>query len=198
MMSPMKKLLAIIVLSLCFMTLSQADDIRDFQIEGISIGDSVLDHSKIKNFQKFIPYKSKKYQGGFKKINSDIYDSLQFFYIKKDKNKTLENISGKKYFPNNIKECLKKKKKIENEVSKLFPNLKKKIVEKAHGADPSKKSMIYALNFNFPEGHIIQVSCTDWEKYKDRNGKMRNDKDELKVQLNTSSYVNFVRYEAWK
>ena len=84
------------------MSLSQADDIRDFQIEGISIGDSVLDHSKIKNFQKFIPYKSKKYQGGFKKINSDIYDSLQFFYIKKDKNKTLENISGKKYFPNNI------------------------------------------------------------------------------------------------
>ena len=105
------------------MSLSQADDIRDFQIEGISIGDSVLDHSKIKNFQKFIPYKSKKYQGGFKKINSDIYDSLQFFYIKKDKNKNLENISGNKYFPNNIKECLKKKKKIENEVSKLFPNL---------------------------------------------------------------------------
>ena len=25
-----------------------------------------------------------------------------------------------------------------------------------------------------------------------------NDKDELKVQLNSSSYVNFVRYEAWK
>jgi len=27
---------------------------------------------------------------------------------------------------------------------------------------------------------------------------MRNDKDELKVQLSTSSYVNFVRHEAWK
>ena len=40
----MKKLLAIITLSLCFMLPSQADDIKDFQIEGISIGDSLLDY----------------------------------------------------------------------------------------------------------------------------------------------------------
>ena len=125
----MKKLLAIIILSLCFMLPSQADDISDFQIEGMSIGDSALDHSKLKNYQKFIPYINKKYQGGYKKINSDIYDALQFTYIRKDKKKILENITGKKYFPNSIKECLKEKKKIENEVSKLFPNLKKQIVE---------------------------------------------------------------------
>ena len=41
----MKKFLNIIVLSLCLITPSQADDIRDFQIEGISIGD----RSGIKN-----------------------------------------------------------------------------------------------------------------------------------------------------
>ena len=38
----MKKFLAIFIL--CFTTSSQADDIRDFQIEGISIGDSALDY----------------------------------------------------------------------------------------------------------------------------------------------------------
>ena len=32
------------VLCLCFATTSQADDIRDFQIEGISVGDSLLDY----------------------------------------------------------------------------------------------------------------------------------------------------------
>ena len=51
----MKKLLAIIVLSLCFITSSQADDIRDFQIEGMSIGDSALDFfskERIKNKNK--------------------------------------------------------------------------------------------------------------------------------------------------
>ena len=38
----MKKLLAIVVLGLFLITPSQADDIRDFQIEGMSVGDSLL------------------------------------------------------------------------------------------------------------------------------------------------------------
>ena len=38
----MKKFLAIIILNLCFIIPSQADDIKDFEIEGISVGDSLL------------------------------------------------------------------------------------------------------------------------------------------------------------
>ena len=38
----MKKLLAIIVLGLCFIASSKADDIRDFQVEGITVGESLL------------------------------------------------------------------------------------------------------------------------------------------------------------
>ena len=40
----MKKLLAIAVLGLFLITPSRTDDIRDFQIEGMSIGDSLLDY----------------------------------------------------------------------------------------------------------------------------------------------------------
>ena len=39
----MKKLLRILVLSLLLTLSARADDIRDFQIEGMSIGDSALD-----------------------------------------------------------------------------------------------------------------------------------------------------------
>ena len=38
----MMRLLLIIFLTLSFQTLTKADDIRDFQIEGMSIGDSAL------------------------------------------------------------------------------------------------------------------------------------------------------------
>ena len=38
----MKRLLLILILTLSFQTLAKADDIRDFEIEGISIGDSAL------------------------------------------------------------------------------------------------------------------------------------------------------------
>ena len=40
----MKKLLGILVMGLFLITPSQADDIRDFEIEGISVGQSLLDY----------------------------------------------------------------------------------------------------------------------------------------------------------
>lgn len=51
----MKKLLAIMVLGLLLITPSQANDIRDFQIEGMSLGDSLLNYfskSEIKKGKK--------------------------------------------------------------------------------------------------------------------------------------------------
>ena len=51
----MKKLLGIIVLGLLLSFNANADDIKDFQIEGISIRDSALDY-----FDKRILNKSKK------------------------------------------------------------------------------------------------------------------------------------------
>ena len=38
----MKRLLIILILTLSFQTLTKADDIRDFEIEGMSIGDSLF------------------------------------------------------------------------------------------------------------------------------------------------------------
>ena len=48
----MKKLLGILVLGLFLITPSQADDIRDFQIEGISVGDSLLDYFSLSEINK--------------------------------------------------------------------------------------------------------------------------------------------------
>ena len=42
----MKKLFIIIIIFISFQSLSKADDISDFQIEGISVGDSLLKHAK--------------------------------------------------------------------------------------------------------------------------------------------------------
>ena len=57
----MKKLLVIIALGLFLATPLKADDIQDFQIEGMSIGDSALDffneNQIIKNSKNY--YKNK-------------------------------------------------------------------------------------------------------------------------------------------
>ena len=43
----MKKLFIIFIFFISFQTLSKADDIRDFEIEGMSVGDSLLDYMSI-------------------------------------------------------------------------------------------------------------------------------------------------------
>jgi len=40
----MKRLLLILILTFSYQTLTKADDISDFEIEGMSIGDSALDY----------------------------------------------------------------------------------------------------------------------------------------------------------
>ena len=50
----MKNFLSIIVLSLYFIAPTQADDIKDFQIEGISIGDSALNYFSEEEIKKNI------------------------------------------------------------------------------------------------------------------------------------------------
>ena len=65
-LSEMKRLLTILILIFSLQTPSQADDIRDFQIEGMSVGDSLLDHFSEEEINKkniFYYPKSKKFAG---------------------------------------------------------------------------------------------------------------------------------------
>ena len=48
----MKKLLGIVVLGLLWCNISLTDDIGDFQIEGISVGDSLLDYLSIAQIEQ--------------------------------------------------------------------------------------------------------------------------------------------------
>ena len=81
----MKKLLLILILTFNFQSSTIADDIRDFEIEGISIGDSLLDHfskDQIINNDLKANYKNKSIEGLlFQNIDFIVnYDAMQFVY----------------------------------------------------------------------------------------------------------------------
>ena len=84
----MKRLLLILILTLNFQTLTKADDIRDFQIEGMSIGDSLLDYFSKKEIDNFIdPYKdiipNRKVKTFLTKDNLKQYDILELWIMSK-------------------------------------------------------------------------------------------------------------------
>jgi len=108
----MKRLFLILILTLSFQSLTKADDIRDFEIEGISIGDSLLDHfskDQIVNNNLKANYKNKSIEGLlFQNIDFIVnYDAMQFVY--KVKNMEIINITALTKTGSDINLCKKKK-----------------------------------------------------------------------------------------
>ena len=115
-----KRFLIILILIFNLSNFSFADDIRDFQIEGMSIGDSLLDYfseSKIKNLPRDYYPGSKKYemievQGKYKD-----YDVVAFHVKDKDKKYLIASIKGVIFYDKNLKKCKKKMNEVENFIS---------------------------------------------------------------------------------
>ena len=119
-------------LFLIFFTLqtpSWADDIRDFEIEGMSVGDSLLDYYSSEEIELRVSriisnYKSDKFirssfPSGFGSKEFKIYDFIGVHFKKKDSTYKLHVLSG--YFLiHNKSECIKKHDEIIKDLSKII------------------------------------------------------------------------------
>ena len=111
-----------------FQTPSQADDIRDFQIEGISLYDSALDYFSEKQIKNNLQnwYKNKKFSTTslMDLPQFEIYDELQISFKTGDKKYKIVNIDGVQ--PKNINNCYKELDQVDKELSEMFKNTKKR------------------------------------------------------------------------
>ena len=107
----MRKLLLILILTSSFNTGIKADDVKDFQIEGMSIGDSLLNFFSEKEIKEniFEDYPaSDKYKRFFswKHKSFEVYDGVQVNFKKGDKKYVIKSLTGEiKYKNGNIDEC---------------------------------------------------------------------------------------------
>ena len=180
----MRIFIAVLILIFNIQSLSKADDIRDFQIEGMSVGDSLLDYfseEKLKNSivdwyddlekEKYIPFA----------LNSERFKDFDFvdvFTKYGDKSYKIDTVAGVIYFSSdkkikNINDCYNEQIKIANELHLLFKNAKKKgpIKKKFLAADPTGKSTyndIYLLlgyQDYFKDRYEVIISCYDWSDH---------------------------------
>ena len=181
-------------------TPSLADDIRDFQIEGMSVGDSLLEHFSNKiiieasnsgfyypKSDKFITIKI------YQKIGK--YDFFQFAIKLKDKNYVIYSLEGSKIYQHNIKRCINEQKKILLQLKSFFPNAKTTTDNSPHTYDKSGKSFTYETYYDLKDGGSIGVLCYDWSE---KLTKKYNWKDNLKVVVDTQEFTSFLTKEAYK
>ena len=198
----MKKLSTYLFLLLFnFQTLSLADDIRDFQIEGISLGGSLLNYFSEKEIEDNIQrtsFKNKKYTK-FEMYMHDsfkTYETVQVFFKKNDEKYKIYFVSGALFDENiNIKNC-KKKDEIAEEISKSIKDVK--INDEgiySHPTDKSGESKVNASTFRFLSGGYIKVTCVDYSKKIEEEWGW---KDNVRVDIGTEEFSNFLMYEAYK
>ena len=131
----------IFILILNFQSFSKADDISDFEIEGMSINKSVLDFMSVNEvLDNTLPYFETKRKYYITSIlsNLKLYDQVEI-YLKSNDNKYIIKSIVAGLFIDDLDQCFKKKKAIVKDLDQIFSNIKKMSGSKKHEADPTGK-----------------------------------------------------------
>jgi len=201
----MKKIFFIIISILIFQNLSLADDIKNFQIEGMKLGDSALDY--------FSESQLEDYEQGWHNFNYNeyatsympgkgIYNWFLVSYKNDDNNFIIEGLVGGLEKSNyDIKECNNKMDVTALNISKLFKNTfqeRKKSYELTQDAMQTYpftgKSVVTSLSFNFIDGAKIILACYEMKKEAKENESflktVLKQNDSFRIDVRSSAFAN--------
>jgi len=189
----MKRLLLILILTFSFQSWTKANDIRDFEIEGMSIGDSALkilskkelEESKLKGFI----YNDKSFFATYPKKSDDfkIYDSIEFHIKAKDSNYTVYSITGKIIYKDNYEGCVLELENVLLDLKKIFPSSKVEdegVSTWKNRNNQEIKTKSYFLQL--PSGDEVAIECYDQPKER------INNPDSLKISIDSKEFVKFL------
>ena len=194
----MKKLLGIVVLGLLLSLSAKADDIKEFEIEGMSIGDSLLKFYKkdkvidrIENQPQY--YKDNEYILLTFYNKTENYDGFKFHIKRDDANYIIHMASGYKLM--NFQKCNDKKNEISKQLEEIFgANSRQDGSIQKHSYDKTGNSIGIQTAFQLSNGRI-RVLCMDWSE-KLTKEKLWNDK--LTVDIYTSEFRDWLTNKAYE
>ena len=190
----MKKPLIIFVLF--FSSSVFADDISDFQIVGMSVGDSLLDYFSEKEIideieiNKYMyEYTTDEFGEVYKYDGLQTYFMTSFFVKPEDKNFIIYAIYGTLPHENNINNCYQKINEISKEFTITFKSAKKIDQNYNHPLDPSGRSKVKKTYFLFNNGDVIEIMCLDFEE----NLRLKNNwSDGLNISIGRKEFNDWL------
>ena len=161
-----------ILLFIIFSFSINAEDIREYEIEGMSIGDSLLDYFSEDEIIKNIVDYYKDYDNKFSETefyNPDKfknYETLSIAFKTNDKKYIIYGVRGAIFFDNNIEGCYDKRDEISIDLQNLFSS--EEIYMEGpdflnHPADKSGESTASGISF-FKNEDTILLDCIDWSE----------------------------------
>ena len=194
----MKRFIIITIIVFGFFSKSLANDISDFQIEGLTVGESLLDYAslkKIKASKSKQQFPNDKYiiYSGENLIELKTYEYLNIDIKKNDKKFTIVGLAGIKSY-NTLEECNNLKNEIQSSLEKIFNFNSKDITNYPSKQDKTGKSMVYGIqNYlkPYPSVEAININCFHFV------GDKKNSRN-LKVSINSEEFAHFLINDAYK
>ena len=188
----MRIIIIIITLFINLQSLTKADDISDFEIEGLSIGDSLLNHFSVMEIKNFQNYDDLPSDMSFRiieifsnEMKMDLYDSVQIYYKPNDKTFKIHGVNGG-LFCDTKNNCINQYDQIKKDISKLFgDSLISDNFNGKHMDDDTGQSVYEYIVYYHPNGEIA-VGYTDWAKHMNYN-------DNVSIDITTQEVSNWVK-----
>ena len=163
----MKIILSLLIIIFSLQSLTKADDVRDFEIEGISIGDNALDYfskEEIKDKTSIPPNLEKtKYTQSCFNDYGNTYDRICVAFKKNTSKMIIEQLQAQiRYNKDVMNICRKKQNEIDKELSLLFKNLER--IDWGKRSLPSLKDRdneahYYPITYEFKDQSRAQLGC---------------------------------------
>ncbi len=188
----MRIFIAFLFLTISLQSWSMGDDISDFEIEGMSVGDSLLEYigsNKINSLFTSQTSGSKKYKRYYEVKDTNIYDGVDVWVLENDNKYIIQSLTGFIEYTKNITECYSKKKEI---IKSLENELKIKSYSYITNYD-NNTSKSDVTDFSFKNGKV-RVWCTDYSKKKEDKGYG----DFLGVTVSDAKFLYWIDNEAYK
>ena len=190
----MRVFIAVLVLIFSLQSWTKADDIRDFEIEGMSVGDSLLDFFSREeiidniNRETTFEYKDRKFvQIGAIKNSFEIYENVGVIIKPNDKDFIIYGLSGQFNFGDEIEKCYTKQNTISKDIDDFIgENTKKNEWNGKYGYDVTGKSKVKYIDYLFKDSSEIRIICYDMSK------DFRDPNDALYVAVNSVEFAKFL------
>ena len=175
----MKRLLLIFALTLIFQTSAKTSEIKDFELEGMSVGESLLEYFSEENIIKELNSEfAYKYKSDFIRVGAGLgegfilikdikqYDDIGITLKLNDKKYIIYSLSGRIFCDGGIKDCFDSQKRISNDLKNFLGNsVEFETWERINPDDKSKKSKIYGNDFIFEKSNeVITVGVYEYSK----------------------------------
>ena len=198
----MKKLLILLFSILLLISPSVfADDISDFEIEGMSLGNSLLDYFSEKEIKLMLKTKTVYPKSDkFIKIETERlilkdYDAYSFHIKNNDSKYIIFALDGGKYFgKNNVKKCIEFKDKVVKDLTSTFKNFKPSSYDYIYENVDDGKSIAYITDFDLEKGSF-RVWCVDWSEVTEKKRKFV---DNVTVAISSRELLDWLNSEAYR